>query len=92
MCTAAASGTRSWLAYHSEFACIKVFTHCDSFTLCHAVAWLLGDRQQQLEAALEAPAVRAVVRQLAHLRWQLQPAAVVCKAGQRENAVWPAAA
>ncbi|PRW39260.1 U6 snRNA phosphodiesterase [Chlorella sorokiniana] len=55
-----------------------------------SIAWLLGDRQQQLEAALEAPAARAVAHRLAGMSWQLRPAAVVCKAGQRENVVWPA--
>ena len=63
-------------------------------TLCLpcAVAWLLGDCQQQLEAALAAPEVQAAARTLAAQHWRLQPAAIVCKAGQREHAVWPASA
>lgn len=55
-----------------------------------AVAWLLGDQRQQLEAALAAPDVAEAAARLAAQPWQLRPSAVVCKAGQREHMVWQA--
>ncbi|EFN54078.1 hypothetical protein CHLNCDRAFT_136195 [Chlorella variabilis] len=56
-----------------------------------SVAWVLGDHQQALEAALAVAEVQQAARRLAERPWQLRPAAVVCKAGQREHAVWQAA-
>lgn len=57
-----------------------------------AVAWLLEDQQQAVEEALRDPEVAAAAAALAAQPWQLRPAAIVCKAGQREHAVWQAAA
>ncbi|PSC71913.1 Oxoglutarate iron-dependent dioxygenase [Micractinium conductrix] len=49
-----------------------------------SVAWLLGDKQQELEAALDASEVAAAAARLQRLpAWEAAPAAVVCKAGQR---------
>lgn len=57
------------------------------------VAWLLGDKQQELEAALDASEVAAAAARLQRLpAWEAAPAAVVCKAGQRVRAVWERAA
>lgn len=58
---------------------------------CPAVAWLLGEQGGQLEAALASPEVQAAAQRLAAHTWRLRPAAVVCKAGQREHVVWQAA-
>lgn len=56
-----------------------------------AVAWLLGSEEQQLQAALAAPEVREAAEQLAVQSWQLAPAAIICKAGQRPYTVWQVA-
>ena len=57
-----------------------------------AVAWLLNDQREQLAAALHEPEAAAAAAALAAQPWQLRPAAIVCKAGQREHVVWQAAA
>lgn len=59
---------------------------------CHlsAVAWLLGDQQEQLQAALAAPKALEAAERLAAEDWQLSPGAIICKAGPRPFTVWQA--
>ncbi|KAL4429009.1 hypothetical protein ABPG77_006048 [Micractinium sp. CCAP 211/92] len=56
-----------------------------------SVAWLLGNEEQQLQAALAAPGARDAAKRLAAQDWQVGPGAIVCKAGGRPYTVWQAA-
>jgi hypothetical protein len=55
-----------------------------------AVAWLLGDQQEELQAALAEADVQAAAARLAGHAWTVQPDSIWCKAGQRQHAVWRA--
>ncbi|GAB4814138.1 hypothetical protein N2152v2_001184 [Parachlorella kessleri] len=56
-----------------------------------SVAWLLGDCEQQLAAALQSsPPLWQAAQQLAQCRWQVQVNAIYCKAGQKTFIVWDA--
>jgi hypothetical protein len=53
-----------------------------------AVAWLLGDHAEALQAALAEPGAQAAAAKLAQLQWTAHPAVIVCKVGHQEHAVW----
>ena len=55
-----------------------------------AVAWLLGDQREELQAALAEADVQAAAARLARHEWKVQPEVIWCKAGQRQHAVWRA--
>ncbi len=55
-----------------------------------AVAWLLGNEERQLQAALAAPEARDAAKRLDAQDWQVGPSAIVCKAGGRPYTVWQA--
>ncbi|KAI3431477.1 hypothetical protein D9Q98_004529 [Chlorella vulgaris] len=55
-----------------------------------SVAWLLGDQQEELQAALAEADVQAAAARLARHAWTVQPDSIWCKAGQRQHAVWRA--